>query len=76
MSAESDAVVYFCVRKVGELRRDDGWMGKHTWIAPPPLPEELKKSLWRPNKSAAQSIMRTSSSVHAGLEAHYDKYEK
>lgn len=43
---------------------------KYTCITPPPFPEELKKFLSRPRSPAAQSIIRTSSSVQAGLGAH------
>ena len=45
---------------------------KYTCITPPPFPEELKKFLSRPRSPAAQSIIRTSSSVQAGLDAHWE----
>ena len=44
--------------------------GRLTCITPPPLPEELKNILSRPRRPAAQSIIRISSSVQAGLDAH------
>lgn len=46
-------------------------------MTPPPFPEECKKCSERPRSLADQSIIRTSSSVHAGLHAHYrEQYEE
>lgn len=40
------------------------------WRAPPPMPEELRKSGLRWNSLASQSMTTISSSVAAGEAAH------
>lgn len=41
----------------------------HTWMTPPPpCPAEAKKTSGKPIILASQSIITTSSSVHAGLD--------
>ena len=53
-----------------ELSKNTMKAGKLTCITPPPLPEPLRNILSRPRRPAAQSIIRISSSVQAGLDAH------
>lgn len=42
-----------------------------TWMTPPPTSELFKKWSARPKSLAAQSMTIASSSVHAGLQAHF-----